>query len=81
MDAGHGTGTYQDDFGALTEDEYDDLMMEVDEEDYAVVEISDDDSEEEGIVEGVPAAQELGENNVQMVLYDVNRAGMGQRGN
>lgn len=55
-------------------------MMEADENEDVVVEISDDDSEEEEkIVEGVSTAQEAGGQDVQMVLYDANKAGMGQR--
>lgn len=63
--------------GVLTEEEYDDLMMEANENEEAVLEISDNDSKEEEIVEGVPAAEEVGGQDIQMILYDSNKAGMG----
>lgn len=68
-----GLGPIEWDFGALIEEAYDDLMMEAGEEADAVVEISDEDSDDEEIVEGVPAAQEIEREDVQMVMYDVNR--------
>lgn len=57
-------GPCEGDFGAPGEDEYDDLMLEAEEEDEAVVEISDDESKE--VVEGVEAADDDGGQEVQM---------------
>lgn len=54
-----GIGPIEGDFGALTEDEYDELMMDEAEENDAIVQISDEGSNAEAIVEGIPAAQEM----------------------
>lgn len=68
------------DFQALSEDEYKDIMMEAEEEEMMaanVVEISDGNSSEEAAME---VDDEDGGDNVQMVLYGANEAGMGQSG-
>lgn len=46
------------DFGVLTDEEYDDRMMEAEENDETLVKISADQSEYEEAVEGVLAAEE-----------------------
>lgn len=71
-----GLGLYEGDFRALTEDEYDDLMMEADEKDDVFVEISDDEPDEQG-AEGVEE-EDNGGQDVQMVPYGANNQGMGQ---
>lgn len=47
-----GLGLIEEDFGALTKDEYDDLMMEADENDETVVKISDDDQKMKKLSKG-----------------------------
>lgn len=72
-------------FDVLSEDEYDEVMIEAEEEELIeghFVEISDDDTEE---AEGMEASSVDEDNDggqpVQMMMLGVNQDGMGQRGN
>lgn len=67
-------GPIRNDFQALSEDNYDDMMMEAEEEDMLAVkvEISDEATSEDESVNN--------KEDVQMVLFGENDHEMGQRG-
>lgn len=81
MDVGLGLSLIAGDFQALSEDEYDDMMLETEEEEMMVanvVKIFDGDSSEKR--ETADVDDEDGRDDVYKVLYRANGAGMGQSG-